>query len=218
VIEARRGSGSIAGLLACALCWLGGAGSALAEPGVADQPAYDRTGFHLGAGGVYAFEDMSYDIDSLGVGVAFPGGNFDPRFDDSAGVDVLIGYRLHSRIDFEFQYEWLEGFDSTQGDPTLELDTHMLAVNARGFLLTERWQPYALVGAGALIVNTEIVDSAFKKPFDIDVGAMFRFGGGLDFYATRHWVLGVEGAYVLPLGDVKDANYGTLGLRFHYRF
>ena len=34
-------------------------------------------------------------------------------------------------------------------------------------------EPYALMGAGALITNTEIVHASFKKPFDTDVGPVF---------------------------------------------
>ena len=207
----------LAGLIACLLASAWGVASAHAQEEAAERAAYDRSGFHVGVGFAYAFEDMSYDTNRLGLGAVFPVA-FDPRFDDSLGVDVLIGYRLLPRLDLEFQYEWLEGFDSTQGLPELELDTHLLALNARGFLLTDRWQPYVLFGAGALIVNTEIRNSAFKKPFDVDVGAVFRFGGGLDLYATPHWVVGLEGAYMLPLGAVEDAGYGTLGLRLRYRF
>jgi hypothetical protein len=194
-----------------------GIGVAHAEGGPASGDAYDRTGFHVGLGGVYAFEEFGYDIDNLGVGVAFEG-NFNPGFDDSAGIDVLLGYRVHPGVDVEFQYEWLEGFDSTRGDPPLEIDTHLVVFNARGFLLTGRWQPYGLVGAGVLIANTEIVHSSFKKPFDTDVGPVFRFGGGLDFYATPHWVIGLDGAYLLAIADVKHADHGTLALKFRYRF
>jgi hypothetical protein len=194
-----------------------GCATARAEGGPASQDAYDRSGFHAGVGGVYAFEDFTYDIDNLGVGVAFRG-NFNPAFDDSAGIDVLLGYRLTRHFDAEFQYEWLEGFDSTRGDPPLEIDTHLIVVNARAFPWTGRWQPYGLVGAGILITNTEIVDSRYKKPYDVDVGPVFRFGGGLDFYATPHWVIGLDGAYMLATGDVKHADYGTLAVDFRYRF
>lgn len=204
-------------LQALAALLLLGAGSVRAE-GPSDADAgYDRSGFHLGIGGVYAFEELRYDVDSLGVGEAFAG-NFDPRFDDSAGIDLYFGYRLHPRLDLVFQYEWLEGFDSTRGDPALELDTHLLLVNARVFLLTGRWQPYALAGAGALIVNTEIVNKNFDKPFDVDVGAAFRFGGGVDYYATPNWVVGVEGGYLVPTGPVKPAKYGSVGVSLRYRF
>jgi len=217
-IQHRGRRGSAAGLLLCVLVWgWGETAVARADEGSVSRPAYDRTGFHLGVGGVYSFEDFAYDIDSLGVGAAFDG-NFDPRFDDSAGIDVLIGYRLHRRFDIELQYEWLEGSDSTRGDPALEIDTHLLVANGRVFLLTERWQPYLSIGVGALLVNTEIVDEKFKKPYDMDVGPVLRFGGGLDFYAGPHWVVGLEGSYLVPFADVDDANYGTLGLKFSYRF
>jgi opacity protein-like surface antigen len=203
--------------LAVACCLLLASSHARAEQGPGSGGDYDRSGFHTGIGGVYAFENTGYDADSLGVGAAFSG-NFDPRFDDSAGVEVTAGYRFHPRFDLAFQYQWLEGFDSTRGDPALELDTHRLLISGRLFLLTGRWQPYALAGVGALIVNTEIVNDNFDKPYDVDVGAAFLFGGGLDFYATRSWVVAVEGSYLVPTGPVGKAKYGTLGVALRYRF
>jgi opacity protein-like surface antigen len=204
--------------VAVMLIGLGSGGSAHAEGGPDADDAYDRTGFHMGLGGFYAFADFGYDANNLGVLAAYGGFNFDPGFEWSAGVDVLLGYRVHSHFDVGFQYEWLKGFDSTRGDPPLEIDTHLLLLDARVFPLTGRWQPYGLVGAGVLITNTEIVNSAFKKPWDLDVGPVFRFGGGLDFYVTPHWTIGLDGAYMLAVADVKNADYGTIGMNFRYRF
>ncbi|MDH3213706.1 MAG: porin family protein [Myxococcales bacterium] len=196
---------------------------ATAAPGRAEtpgEPDYARTGFHLGLGGAYAFENFDYDIGSLDVETAFPPGSsgIDPGLDDSAGIDVRIGYRLHERYDLALLYEWLEGFDSTRTSPPLELDTHLLTLDSRFFCLTGRTQPYALVGLGILIVNTEIVASSFAKPFDVNVGFAARFGAGVDFYLTRGWLFGLEGSYVVPTGPVEKADYGTLGFKFEHRF
>ena len=119
---------------------------------------------------------------------------------------------------FELCYEWLEGFDSTAGLPEVELDTHLITANARLFGLTGRFQPYALVGVGILIVNTELKLPDVPKPFGVDTGFTARFGGGLDFYLSEHSVLNLEGTYLAPSDKVKGENYGTLGASYQYRF
>ena len=193
------------------------AGAAGAEP--APEPDYARPGWYLGATVFYAISDYSLDTRELGVSPPQPAG-INPRFDDTAGVDARGGYRFGERFAVEFDYQWQAGFDSTAPAiaPPLEIDTHLLSLNAKLFALTGRWQPYALVGGSLLIVNTEIVSSAFKKPFDIDTGFAPRFGVGLDYYLDENWSVVVEGTYAVPVGDVRDANMGSVGLGIQYRF
>lgn len=159
-----------------------------------------RTGPFLGVAGVYALEA------------------FDRSFDDSAGINVRVGYRAFPNMAFELTYEWLEGFDSTAGTPERELDTHLITANARLFGLTGRFQPYALVGLGILVVNTEWRQPGAPKPYAVEAGFTARFGGGLDFYLSEHTVLNLEGTYLAPSGNVKGEPYGTLGASYQYRF
>jgi opacity protein-like surface antigen len=170
-----------------------------ADPEAGDRD-FARTGPYFGVGGVYALEDFSRS------------------FDDSAGINARGGYRALPNMAFELSYEWLEGFDSTAGVPEVELDTHLISANARLFGLTGRFQPYALVGVGILIVNTELKLPDVDKPFKVEAGFTARFGGGLDFYLSEHTVLNLEGTYLAPSAKVKGENYGTLGASFQYRF
>jgi opacity protein-like surface antigen len=192
------------------------AGAAAAEPA---QPEYDRVGWYLGLAGFYAISDFDLTTSDLDVVPPQPA-NTDPNFGDSGGVDFRAGYRAFSRWAFEFDYQWQAGYDSKKSfiDPLLEIDTHLLSLNTKLFVLTGRWQPYALLGASLLIFNTEIVDDDFKKPWDISVGFAPRFGAGVDFWITESWAVMVEGTYIVPVGALDDANMGSVGAGFQYRF
>jgi opacity protein-like surface antigen len=192
------------------------AGAAAAEP---PPPEYDRAGWYLGLAGFYAISD--YDLTTSDLDVVPPQPpNTNPKFGDSGGIDFRAGYRAFSRWAFEFDYQWQAGFDSTNSslDPLLEIDTHLLGLNTKFFLLTGRWQPYVLLGASLLIFNSEIVDDDFKKPWDVSVGFAPRFGGGVDFWIREHWALTLEGTYIVPVGVLDGANMGSVGAGFQYRF
>ena len=45
-----------------------------------------------------------------------------------------------------------------------------------------------------------------------------RRGMGIDFYVTKHIVVGADASYVLPLGNVRDLDYVSIGLGLEYRF
>ena len=44
------------------------------------------------------------------------------------------------------------------------------------------------------------------------------FGIGLDIYANRNWLVGLESSYVLGAGDLWEADYASLGVGIQYRF
>lgn len=186
--------------VASASSWL--AGRAVADSGA---EAFDRSGPYLGLSGVYALE--SFDDSEF-------------KFDDSAGVNLRFGYRAFPNLSFELAYEWLEGFDSTSGpvgEGEREYDTHLITANAKILGMNGRYQPYALVGGGVLVVNIEHVGE-LPKPWVVYAGFAARFGGGVDVYLSRHFAINLEGTYVVPAARVKDQQYGTLGLGFQYRF
>ncbi len=182
------------------------------------EPDYARSGWYGGVGGIFAISNYSVTTNDLGVAPPEPAGT-DPDFGNTFGVDARVGYRAWDHWAFELDYQWQAGFDSQKGSihPDLEIDTHLLSLNTKLFALTGRWQPYALLGASFLVVNTEIVDDDFKKPWDIDYLFAARFGAGVDFYIDEHWALNLEGTYVLPAGEL-DADMASVGLGFQYRF
>jgi len=186
-----------------------------------DSPDYARPGWYVGLGGFMAISNISLTTTDLGVPspVPYPPGT-DPDFGNSGGIDVRFGYRAFSRWAFELDYQWQSGFNSSNSaiSPDLEIDTHLLSLNTKLFVLTDRWQPYALLGASLLIFNTEIVDESFPKPWSIDYGYATRFGAGLDYYINERWLLTLEGTYVLAVGGLDGADMGTVGIGAQYRF
>ena len=199
-------------VIVCAL--LVGANARALEPG----EDHARSGWYVGLGAVYAFEDFDGDAAQLALPDPPYAARFEPRFDDSAGIHLLGGYRVTPHFALELGYEWLEGFDAKAAEPDLEVDSHLITLDAKLFALTGRVQPFARAGVGVHLANIEIVDGDFRKPWEESSGFAARFGIGVDYYLTRHWVVGVEGRYVLSTGDTKHFDYGGLMLGAQYRF
>ena len=160
---------------------------------------YSRNGVYIGAGGMYAIENFS---DTGGL-----------SFDDSAGFNFRLGYRLHPHIAIEAEGERAIGFDLKQA--TLDIETWMATLNAKVFAFTGRIQPFGIIGIGAMNAKA---DSPLLISSVNETDLAFRFGGGSDFYVTKNWVVNLEGSYVLPTGDVQDVNYISLGGGLQYRF
>ncbi len=163
-----------------------------------ESPDTARRGFFAGLGGVYAFQDTS------------------GPFDDSAGIEARIGYRLLPRWAAEVQINWLEGFDSTRG-PEVELDTYLVTLNVKAYAATGRAQPYVLFGMGLLHVNTEIYQSGPNLK-STENGFAARLGAGIDLYASDHFIVNLEATYVPSAGKVDEVRFGTLGMGIQYRF
>ena len=126
----------------------------------------------------------------------------------------------------EVQVEWLNSFvgDLSEGDQgkiaDFSLSSIFTSVNAKGYLLTGRYQPYLLVGGGALSVISNIRDLAGQAGSKSLTQTMFamRFGLGVDVYATKHVVVSVGTGYVLPLTGIGNFEHITVDARLQYRF
>lgn len=208
---------SIVGLAVGLVATLVALPAAAVEPPAEGDP-YGRAGWYVGLGAVYAFEDLGGDAAQLKLPNPPYEPSFEPNFDDSAGIHIRGGYRVAPHFAVEFGYEWLEGFDAGAAEPDLEVDSHLITLDAKLFALTGRVQPYALAGVGVHIANLEIVDDAFDKPWEESTGFGARFGVGVDYYLTPHWVLELEGTYLVSTGDTKHFDYGSLVLGVQYRF
>jgi opacity protein-like surface antigen len=153
------------------------------------EPDFARNGFYAVLGGTYAFESFET-----------------PVADDSAGVNVRLGYRLHPHVAVEAEYEWYDDF-ADSGQPSV--DGWWAGVNAKLYTATGWLQPYFLVGAGVLGFDggeEEVEEYAT------------RIGGGIDFYATENVAVDLEIAYLLPTGDLDDFNVVPVSLNLMYRF
>jgi hypothetical protein len=183
------------GLLSAAVI---GAACAIAtnpSPTAADDD-YARRGWLVGIGGSYAIETFSDDLES--------------GFDDSLGINGRAGYRCHRYFGAEVDVEWI----SWDGDASAKVggfdrETLVVTANAKGYFPIGRYHPFLAVGGGAMMADpTSEGDTSFT----------FRFGGGLDVYATRHIVLSLGVDYVFPLGALQDLDYVSIGWGLQYRF
>ena len=120
---------------------------------------------------------------------------------------------MHPNFAVEAMGERVDAFD-LKGFSGVEINTWVGTLNGKFFALTERFQPYGLLGIGAM--RAELKVGSFGDVHDTDLA--FRFGGGIDSYLTDTWVVNLEISYVRPTGDVGDINYISLGGGIQYRF
>lgn len=184
-----------------------------------------RRGWLVGVAGSYAIETFERDAQSnldrvLGVPT-------DLSVDNSFGFNGRAGYRCHRRFSAEVEVEWLDGFDSDFSSvgfgqlAKLKYEPIVVTTNVKGFLLTGRYQPFLLVGAGAMTAEAVLRDDSVGLGLsrtESDNAFAMRFGGGIDLYATKNIVVSLEADYVLPFGDLDDLDYVTIGWGVQYRF
>jgi opacity protein-like surface antigen len=205
----------------------------LVEPGAAWAQNYDRKGLYVGLGFSYAFQNFGLSKTEQAVSDAL-GGNTSVALeaDDSPGFDIRGGYRFHPNFAIEGEVQYFTAFDlnvrniSAGGQSTKvgSIDTLVMTVNAKGYALTGRIQPYGLLGLGSMLAsfdpNAEGVDSEDDRTFAV------RFGAGVDCYATENIVVYLEVSYLLPISDYKfggsDPGLGgdiiPIGVGAQYRF
>jgi opacity protein-like surface antigen len=156
---------------------------------------------------------------------------------DAFGVLGRGGYRCHPYVSAEIQFETLADFDgsvSENGTPpvadsargfNLELESLVFTANAKGHLLTGRYQPFVLLGLGFMRMESKSRDITGgtlpgRAPQESDRTVKFavRYGAGLDFYLTEHVVVTAEGSYLMPTGKLDGLDYYQFGVGLQYRF
>jgi len=190
-----------------------------------DKDDFARRGWLVGLGGNYAVETFRDDAEAdfrkeLGFPVSLSA-------DNSLGVNGRVGYRCHRYFSAEVEVEW-NHFDSVLTEPGYHptdngFEPVVVTANAKGYFLTGRYQPFLLLGAG---VMSDRRWGNFREdaPLEFDLKNKmqhefaFRFGGGIDLYATKHVVVSLEADYVLPFGDLKTRDYISVSWGFQYRF
>ena len=191
-----------------------------------DKEDFARRGWFVGVAGSYAIETFEDDAESDFQRVLGPDVNL--SVDDSFGFNGRVGYRCHRRFSAEVETEWLDGFKSDLTQPgvvqlaKVDYEPIVVTTNVKGYLLTGRYQPFLLVGAGAMTADTKLrepVGLAFTGlGSESDTAFVMRFGGGIDLYATENVVLSIDADYVLPLGNLDALDYVTIGWGIQYRF
>jgi len=155
---------------------------------------------------------------------------------DSFGGTGRVGYRCHPYISAELQFEALDKFEGTimetdtpfNDSPRnfdLELESLVLTTNAKGYLLTGRYQPFVLLGVGFMRMESKTRDfsggtipgfAAQQSERTAEFAA--RYGAGLDFYLTDNVVVSAEGSYLMPTGKLDGLDYYQFSVGLLYRF
>ena len=189
-----------------------------------DDGNYAREGGYVGLGAVYVSQsvdedDIEGDLESELARAGFPGVKTSLDVDDTWGLNARVGARFGSRVAMEVVGDWFDDVDvdidtSVPGaSASLEAEAWAVTYNLKGYVLTGRAQPYAVVGGG--LFNVDIDSSVGSED---EHGFSWRLGGGLDFYQTENIVLNLEALYYLPTGDVRDFDFVSVGFGVQYRF
>lgn len=162
---------------------------------------FNREGPYIGISAIGAYEKFDTPVGST------------IEFDDSsAGLGIRFGYRTWANLAVELVAENSFDFGVTTPLGETELDIFSVGIQGKYFLLTEAFQPYALLGGGWTQVDVEGGGSMD------DNGAYVRIGAGFEMYLTRDVALFGEGHLNRTLGGVKDFDHIDIQAGLIFRF
>lgn len=199
-----------------ALGWMVSPGAASAQ----EKADFGRTGVYIGLGA--ALTSLLDADEALEDELSAPA-SLDVDTKSSFGVNGRIGYRFHSHFAAEIEGDWHSPFeaDFALGDIAFaesKVEPLVFTANAKGYLFKDRFQPYAVLGAGVMAVHNKIEYASGSLDYERATGFAARFGGGADLYVTEHIVLNAEIRYVLPVGVVEGLDLISFGWGLQYRF
>ena len=155
-------------------------------------------GFYLGGGVAYAWEN--FDVEGV-------------DFDDAWGLNAFAGYKLIKYIAFEGNFNWYDDFTLDLFGVDIQIWTLMLDVKAMYPVYNDILVPYLRAGVGYM--DKEASAGSFEMS---DSDAAINLGGGLDYYVTDQFSLGIDGKYIVGTGDLEPIEYfvGTINAAFHF--
>ncbi len=167
----------------------------------------ERKQFYIGAGGSYAVENF-YD---------------DAQFENSPGVNLKFGYHLHPLADIEFDFNYLDEFESpdNQLDYNLSVTTYMFVMKGFFPINSEVVRLAVVVGGGVMAAD---FDSHLIGTGD-DADLCYKLGLGLDVFATQAVSFGFEASWTNGIDNLSgnERDFGrveyfnfTLGAAFHF--
>ena len=177
-------------------------------------PEYDFSspGIYAGAGVAVGFENF----DSPDFAEDYAG--FDD-YDTPVGFNLWGGYRLIPNLALEVELAYLGGFDLK--GTHLKMDALTLTGNVKAYVLTGRFQPFAVAGIGMLNWRGEDKDPAepsYHQLIASETDLAARFGAGIDVYLTESFALEVKASYVLSTRDLDGSDYIDLIIGGQIRF
>jgi opacity protein-like surface antigen len=132
------------------------------------------------------------------VGASRSDATFDGTLKDAFGVNGTVGdtwganghagYRFHKYLAGEVEYEWMKDFQMrVNGVDIGKMQTQVATANLKVIAPFGAFEPYFLVGAGAIFTS---VDKAFFANYDVANGVFtMKFGAGLDYWLTPNMSL-----------------------------
>lgn len=211
----------VAGVLMAAPAW---AQEDSDGDGVPDwkEDLYKGTGLYLTAMANYAIPLSKSDLEDDAVrrldNLYGPPSSAD--VDNAWGMNGRLGWRFHERVAVETQFDWLstieiDGQRASGVEEKTEIGLITLTGNAKGYLLTGRFQPYVVAGAGWSRARIDPEGGSKQR----DDGFAWRAGAGFDLYfGSRDIAFTVESSYVGPTGDVEDLDYVAVSAGLMLRF
>ena len=175
----------------------------------------DDNKFYIGAGGSYALEDFDTDSD----------------FDNTWGINAKVGYRFHELLMFEFNFDYLNNFESddsfsllgekVDSDTEVTVYTYMLALKGYAPVYSDNVMFFVTLGGGVMHadVDTKVRGVGVStSDSDDEVDGCGKIGLGFDFFPIQNFSVGIEGNYTFGFGDVDDIRYFnfTLGGAYHF--
>ena len=164
-------------LLIAALVLLAAPGAQSEEP--PEDFEADREAGYLGLSGIYARQDMSAST-SIGLDVG-----------DSGGLSARVGFRMARYASIEAEGEWLHNLGSSIENPW-NITANIKAIYPFG--PQDRIQPFVVGGAG--VMSGRIIRYINgNRTSQVKTDGVYKIGGGIDFFLTRHWVAGAAAVW-----------------------
>ena len=172
-------------------------------------------GLYLIGQGSYSFMTADSDLEDKARDATEIVGGTNGHVDGSWGYGGRIGYRFLDWLAVEAQARVLNSIkiklhdQSTGGDLRSKATFFTAMANAKGYLLTDRFQPYILGGAG---YGYGILNPPGNASKDRSGGFVAQFGVGMDYYVTDNLGLMTEVSYQWPTGGISD--YDNVSITF----
>lgn len=185
--------------------------------------------------GCATWSNADTDVDRLGpyVGVGAAAGlsDFTGRargFGDSAGFNLLGGYRWCEYFALEAFYEYMDDFGRSNRVANLgrkvrtDVRTHNFSLLGKAILpLFGPIQPYVKGGLGFLNTDVDGQPKGLRSARALrgsHTEFSGRLDGGVDFVLTQHVALNFDAGYVMPTDTLFHLNYVSLSAGVQYRF
>jgi len=192
-----------------------------------DDDPYNRPGGYVGLGA-----SRSVNFFDGAIGDAYHGlpGAPSSSASDSWGLNFRGGYRFNKFIGTELEYEWMDRFRLRSGGFSLgRLSTQAATLNLKIVAPYGAWQPYGLVGAGAVWTTLASTTPGISPDLTSPSFAA-RFALGLDYYMTKNLYLNLGGEFLFDTtaitapsvlsgaGKGRGLDYFSGQFGFGYRF